>query len=177
MAKIALKERLIGAVVIACLALIFYPLFLSSKSEFEISRTSLIPPQQVRLQPLEITEPSIPYEVENIELDELFNPDEEVDQVDTASISDEILADSGIPHAWVVQVGSFALVDNAELLNQELISLGYESYYRLTPSFNETPDLYKVFVGPVLRPNDAQQLVTELTEHTGNEAILLKFEP
>ena len=177
MAKTALKERLIGAIVISCLALILYPLFLSSKSEFEISRTSMIPPQQVRLQPLEITEPSIPYEVEDIEMHELFNPDEETDQIDATAISGEILADSGLPQAWVVQVGSFALVDNAELLNEELVSLGYESYYRLTPSFNEAPDLYKVFVGPVLNSNDAQQLVIELTEHTGNEAILLKFEP
>lgn len=177
MAKSSLKERLVGVLVIACLGLIFYPLFFSSKSEFEINRTSVIPAQQVRVEALEITEPTAPYEVEEITLHELFNPDEETDQVAIESLPSEILDESGLPQAWVIQVGSFALIDNAELLNEELISLGYKSYFRLTPSFDEAPDLYKVYVGPVLNPDEARQLSIDLTEHTGNQSILLNFEP
>jgi len=177
LAKASLKERLIGTIVILCLALIFYPLFFNSKSEFEISRNSVIPTQTIEVEPLDIQDPIVPFEVEEVVLHELFNPDEDLDQVLPDELPNRILQASGLPNAWVVQVGSFAQIENAEILNEDLLGLNYKSYFRLTPSFDDGPDLYKVFVGPVLSTDEARALLTELSEHTGNEAILLKFEP
>lgn len=177
MARPPLKERLVGTLVILCLGLIFYPLLFNSKSEFEISRDSVIPAQRVQVEPLDIVDPSAPYEVQEIALHELFNPDEDTDQVDIEDIPEGILNESGLPQAWLVQLGSFALIDNAETLKDELIAGGYDAYVRLTPSFNEAPDLYKVYVGPVIDPSEARRIVNQLSSQTGSEAILLKFEP
>jgi len=172
-----LKERLIGTLVILCLGLIFYPLLFNSESEFEISRDSLIPLQRVQVAPLDIINPSAPYEVQEIVLHELFNPDENTDQLSIDNIPEGILNESGLPQAWVVQVGSFALIDNAETLKDELLAEGYDAYVRLTPSFSEAPDLYKVYAGPVVDPSEARRTLNQLSDLTGNEAILLRFEP
>jgi DedD protein len=177
LARPPLKERLIGTLVILCLGLIFYPLLFNSKTEFEISRDSVIPVQRVQVDPLNIVDPSAPFEVQEIALHELFNPNEDTDQIDIDDISEGILNESGLPQAWVIQLGSFALTDNAESLKDELITEGYDAYVRLTPSFNEAPDLYKVYVGPVIDPSEARRTFNQLSSQTGNEAILLKFEP
>jgi DedD protein len=172
-----LKERLIGTFVILCLGLIFYPRLFNSKTEFEISRDSVIPSQRVQVEPLNIADPSAPFEVQEITLDELFNPNEDTDQIDIDDISEGILNEFGLPQAWVIQLGSFALTDNADSLKDELITEGYDAYVRLTPSFTEAPDLYKVYVGPVIDPSEARRTLNQLSSQTGNEALLLKFEP
>ncbi len=177
MAKPPLRERLIGTLVILCLALIFYPLVFVSQDEFEVSRNSVIPERTLEVEPLRILEPAAPDEVEEIVLHELFNPDENTDQIDSDSLSEELLNDSGLPNAWVVQVGSFAQLENAQKLNQILTQQGYESYLKLTPSFDEGPDLYKVYVGPIINADEARQAQEKLNVLLDNQAILLRFEP
>lgn len=177
MAKTALRERLIGTLVILCLAIIFYPLFFVSQEEFEVSRESVIPERQIVVEPLDIREPVAPFEVQEVVLHELFNPDEDIDQVNPDDLSNELLNESGLPNAWVIQVGSFAQEENARNLNQNLNEQGYESYYRLTPSFDEAPDLYKVYIGPIINPDEARATFERLNQQFENQAIMLRFEP
>jgi DedD protein len=177
LAKPPLRERLIGTLVILCLALIFYPLLFVSQDEFEISRDSVIPERQIEVEPLNIVEPVAPYEVREVVLHELFNPDENTDEVDPEDITDQLLNESGLPNAWVIQVGSFAQKENADALNQDLTIQGYESYVKLTPSFDEDPDLYKVYVGPILNSDETKATFARLNEQLQNQAILLHFEP
>lgn len=177
MAKPPLRERLIGTLVILCLALIFYPLVFVSQEEFEVSRESVIPERNLQVEPLHILQPEAPAEVEEVVLHELFNPDENTDAVDPEAMSDELIGDSGLPNAWVVQVGSFAQLENAQKLNQILTQQGYESYLKLTPSFDDAPDLYKVYVGPIINSDEARQAHENLNVLLDNQAILLRFEP
>lgn len=177
MAKPSLRERLIGTLVILCLALIFYPLLFVSQDEFEIDRSSVIPTRTLEVEPLNIVEPVAAYEVQEVNLDQLFNPDENTDQVDPNDLNDQLLNDSGLPNAWVVQVGSFALKENADSLNQDLAVQGYESYLKLTPSVDDGPDLYKVYVGPIINSDEAKTTFARLNEQLQNQAILLRFEP
>lgn len=177
MAKPPLRERLIGTLVILCLVLIFYPLLFVSQEEFEINRDSVIPPRQIHVEPLDIAQPVAPREVREIILHELFNPDENADQVNPEDIADQLLSESGLPNSWVIQVGSFARMENAESLDRELNAQGYESYFKLTPSFDEAPDLYKVYVGPIINSDEARSTFARLNEKLQNQAILLRFEP
>jgi DedD protein len=173
----SLRERLIGTLVILCLALIFYPLVFVSQDEFEISRETVIPTRTLNVEPLNIVEPLAPREVQEIVLDELFNPDEYSDQVDPQDLTDELVNESGLPNAWVIQVGSFAQMENAETLNQDLTILGYESYFKLTPSIDDGPDLYKVYVGPIINSDETRNTFNQLNERFDNQAILLRFQP
>lgn len=177
LAKPPLRERLIGTLVILCLALIFYPLLFVSQEEFEISRDSQIPERQIEVEPLDIVAPVAPFEAEEIDLSELFNPDENTDAVDPEDLADPLLNDSGMPNAWVIQVGSFALLDNAESLNQELTNQGYESYFRLTLGDADNPNLYKVYVGPIINSDETRDTFNRLNQQLDNQAILLRFEP
>lgn len=177
MAKPSLRERLIGTLVILCLALIFYPLLFVSQEEFAIDRNSVIPARNIEVDPLNIVEPVAPYEGQEVNLDQLFNPDENTDQVDPNDLNDQLLNDSGMPNAWVVQVGSFALLENAETLNQDLTVQGYESYIKLTPSAGEGPNLYKVYVGPIINSDETKTTFARLNDQLQNQAILLRFEP
>lgn len=177
MAKPSLRERLIGTLVIICLALIFYPLFFVSQDEFEISRESVIPERGIEVEPLDIIEPVAPGEVREVVLDELFNPDENIDQIDPEDLTEQLLNESGLPNAWVIQVGSFAQLENAETLNQDLTIQGYESYFKLTPSTDDGPDLYKVYVGPIINSDETRNTFDQLNEQFDGQAILLRFAP
>ncbi len=172
-----LKERLIGTLVILCLAIIFYPLIFDSQQEFEVRRDSVIPSRTIEVRPLQILEPSQPFEAQAINPDELFNPDEQSDQTRIDPNDSKILTGSGLPQAWVIQVGSFASIDNAKLLNESLLAQGYKAYFRLTESSDERPDLYKVMVGPMLDASEAERVLAQLKAENQSQAILLRFEP
>ncbi len=174
MAKPPLRERLLGLLVILCIALIFYPLVFTSENQFRIDRTSQIPQRPALDLSADTIRPMAPDSVESV-ASPLFVPAE--DQLAGAQSDDGILNEQGLPRAELVQAGSFASVDNANDLVDRLIEAGFKAYSRLSPSTGEAPDLHKVYVGPYLTTEQASQAEALLREQMGLEPIRLRFEP
>lgn len=174
MPKPPLRERLLGLLVILSLGLIFYPLIFSSESEFRVSRETQIPQRPSIPSRPDLQSPAPPFVAESLDSDTLFEPTEFAQGELPAQA---VLNDQGLPNAWLVQAGSFASLDNATALTQQLLDKGFRAYQRFSASGDDRPDLYKVYVGPMTNLEQAQLVREQLSGILQAEPILLKFEP
>jgi DedD protein len=172
--KPVLRERLIGVLIIAALGLILYPFVFQGESQYLASRDDLIPPRPpgLAVRPLEVPVP--PPGIREPASQPLFVP------VETAVVDPEpepILNEQGMPNAWVLQAGSFASRDNAEQLLQTLIEGGLKAYVRVTPGEAGGPDLYRVFVGPMLDSREVERQREQIQRVSGIDPISLRYTP
>lgn len=176
MPKPPLRERLLGLLVILCIALIFYPLVFTSEEQFRIDRTSQIPARpQMDLSERQIM-PVVP-DVQNEPELPLFVADDALVEAVEVGETQSILSESGLPNAWLLQVGSFASVTNAEELVARLVDSGLKAYSRLQPSDGSGPDLHKVYVGPYLDRTELEAADLQLRQAHQLQPIRLQFEP
>lgn len=178
MLKPALRERLLGALVFLCLGLIFYPVVFDTRDEFVVNRETQVPTQLIRVAPMELEEPVIsdPDVVVPI-ADEMFVPDEPTSVVDSALAETQgILNEEGVPNAWILQLGSFSEVANAEELEQRLLEAGYRAYIRRTESADGSPR-HRVLVGPYLDRAIAQADSGSMADDGFGAPLLLDFTP
>lgn len=174
MAKPPLRERLLGLLVILCIALIFYPLIFTSEDQFRIDRNTQIPQRPAMNLSTEAVRPQAPVELEPVNPN-LFVPGEDNVVLDNAS--DDPLSGQGLPNSELIQVGSFASVNNANDLVARLLDAGFKAYSRLAPSSDGAPDLHKVYVGPYMDKSRADEAEALLRDNLGLQPIRLKFEP
>ena len=159
----SLKERLIGAVVLVALMVGIVPLFLDGRHEEVSSIRSLIPEQQQKqsnretiILKLERSNPSPStednkdfYNLERIkstiELIKSYmsNFDSE-DEIIVKNISGDNNDLDDRP--WVIQLGTFSLVNNANKKVQLLKSQGYKAY--IVENIRNNEKVYNVWLGP-----------------------------
>jgi len=75
--------------------------------------------------------------------------------------------------AWVVQVGSFAIEENANKLNDKLRTAGYRSFVQ--PVKNRNSLSYRVRVGPEILRSEALKQKSKLQEKMKLEGIVLDY--
>ena len=186
-----LKERMVGAIVLVLLAVIFLPMILQEQDSRKSDLTETnIPPRpdtefSSRLVPLADPanemqapagtgtaeeKPATPQEAEPKPVVETSKP---VVEATTAPPVSEPDIDRGMT-AWVVQVGSFSSKENAEKLNKKLREKGYRSFVQpdKTGSGNT---VYKVRVGPEILRSDANKLKQRLQEKMSLTGLLLQY--
>lgn len=174
----ALKQRLVGAVVLVALAVIFLPMLLDgSGAREDIAREVQIPERpEVPAVDLEATpEPVAPAEEPVAEAPDLVadapaeerEPASEPDpEPDSAPASEpepdsEPAADaSDGPSAWVVQTGSFSRRENAEAQRDRLQEAGFDAF--LNEAQRDDSRIWRVRVGPIGREDDAHELRDQL---------------
>ena len=185
------KERLIGAVVLVILAVIFIPMLLSENQDDDIIITeSNIPPKPesmpaapaetdfnsriVPLQPeqetVTTTEPETkpetkPQATQNATSTQAETPAPVIENTETQT---EIGAS-----AWVVQLGSFSSKDNAESLNAKLKKSGYRSFVQ--PIKENGTTQYRVRVGPELRRSDVEDLKNKIKGDLKLDGIIVQY--
>jgi DedD protein len=192
--KHAFKQRIIGAIVLVALAVIFIPILLPGHRDFGFTNTgtdSHIPPKPAELENLKVLElekplpAPAPREVIRTPIDERSPAAPETESetptvepkpesVETkpapAPTSQEAKTDTATtPKAWVVQVGSFSNRGNAMRLRDQLRSKGYKTFVEQISTADKT--FYRVRVGPVVTRDNALALQKELQakmklEHT-----------
>ncbi len=198
-----LKQRLIGAVVLLALAVIFVPVIFDREQLQPVDRQTQIPlaPDIV---PVVIPEPEITAQVEPAPpLEEVFLPEEppvvelpatvtgtdvevpDLDVVENASESIPELKTSapgapdlneqGVPEAWVLQVASFKSAERASELQKKLSDDGYTAYTRLVTAGEGK--MTRLFVGPKLDKARLLQEQAEIEEKFQLSTFILKFEP
>ncbi len=188
--KHAFKQRIIGAIVLVALAVIFIPILLPGHRDLGFIETeSHIPAKPAELENLKVLElekpipAPAPREIVRTPIDEQSPPAPKSEQEAPADETKPVVekkpakspdkepkpASTGSSKAWVVQVGSFSKRDNAMRLRDQLRTKGYNTFVEQISSANKT--FYRVRVGPVVSRNNAEALQKELQtkmklEHT-----------
>lgn len=126
-----LKQRLLGAIAIIGLAVIFIPMLLDKDEASTLVDVMQIPPRPAALQSVDVpqvlADKREETEQQSIALPEpLEIKEDEISQQPIAAIKNELLADKA-PTAndselWVVQLGSFSKQANAIALRDRLLS-------------------------------------------------------
>ena len=107
-----------------------------------------------------------------------------IDQVTTVESDDELIVAKNVTNqivalnsqdltAWVVQLGSFSSLTNAENLILNLQSEGYPAYIEEITVESET--VFRVRVGPEISKSSAETILTELDEKFSLKGILLQY--
>jgi len=141
-----LKQRLTGAVILTCLAIILLPLLLDGTEE-ERARVISDIPEPPRIELSDITVQDIERQMVQMEkASEARLPKEVVDETDYEASPDFILDKNNLPVNWSLQLGSFQNEENATRLRAQLREQNYRSY--ILHAKTSDGEIYRVFVGP-----------------------------
>jgi DedD protein len=178
-----LKQRLIGAVVLVALGVIFIPMFLQGPIERESSSVPIEIPVQpaigTRSQPL--PEPRLPAAELPVAVDPA--PQQTAEQPVQTPVAREkpaavppkpVAVASQVPPelaSWAVQVGSFGTEANALGLRDSLRAKGYKAYTETIRSDGKT--LYRVRVGPTVERGESEKLQATLASKESLKGLVV----
>ncbi|MBC9250090.1 cell division protein [Pseudomonas alcaligenes] len=188
-----LKQRIVGALVLVALAVIFLPMLFSREDELRqvevdapaMPEKPVLP--EVALEPVTVPEPVAEEEVPPVE-PVPQTPSEPIAAAPTpvapavppaqaqAAASEPPAASSGLdasslPVSWSVQLASLSSRSGAEKLQQTLRSKGYNAYVRSFEGMN------RVFVGPVIERAEADRLRDVLNRQHKLNGFVVRFQP
>ena len=201
--RYTLKHRLIGAAVLAAIAVLLLPSFFKEKKEYQVNTKSQVPARPN----IVAEEFKAPQPVPNIEAapspETMFVPPEAAQQQPTveSSASSSVAAvktsaatkvagasaaqvssvpamplnHQGIPDAWVVQVGSFTTKEAANKLRDDLQADGQKAYVRTTTTNGNS--ISRVYIGPKLDKNQAVALKEEMDKRLKVKSMVMRFQP
>ena len=190
------KQRIVGTVVLLTLAFIFLPIVFDGQGSYEPAMTSRIPdspqvsilPEPVQSRPIIIAETETEREAElaspasndaaGAEVPVAVEAAPESVGVTTSEpvFSREVpqLDRAGLPQAWVVQLASFADVENARNLLARLQSAGYKAYIRSV--VGDQGGRSRVLVGPWVVRARADETQTELQAQFQLAGMVVAYE-
>ncbi|WP_250461858.1 SPOR domain-containing protein [Microbulbifer litoralis] len=192
------RQRIVGALVLGALAVIFLPTLFDREGARYIDVTSQIPPQP-DIQPIEIAEPEpvadaapapdpddafqpavrepdsppAPEKLQAAAETVAEEPEKPVEPQKPEQDSSPILDADGLPEAWVVQVAAYRDESRAKKLRRQLMDEGYKAYTRAVTT--DKGRFVRVFVGPKVSRADARSVKRELDQLLGAETLVLRF--
>ncbi len=197
-----LKQRLIGALVLVGVGVIFLPGFFREGSPYQVDTSSQIPVPPAA-DPVEIEPPRRIADVSpSPEPDTMFLPEAEqpvhedpdalIAAAETApdkpaaapaaTPADETEATAGegdhdglVPGAWVVQVASLRSEASARTLRDKLQDRGYKAYIRRADT--DQGALSRVYIGPKFERETALAIKREIDPLFKVDALVLQFQP
>lgn len=167
-----LKQRLIGALILIALGVVFWPIIFVEQGVKPLSETAQIPARpSVDTTPIERPDISAVRQSPEIEANREMElaelPQQEAPELvekapvpvaipretkvvaqptrSVAPLKPAIDAD-GIPIAWILQVASVSSKEKAEALRSRLVDMGYQAYVKKIKTENSV--LLRVYVGP-----------------------------
>ncbi|MDX1297647.1 MAG: SPOR domain-containing protein [Pseudomonas sp.] len=192
-----LKQRMVGALVLLALAVIFLPMLLSREDESQ--RVQVDAPAmpvapvapEVELQPVVVPQPQLlPDEPIGADATQSLEP------VDTPvveppappvvpappvaapkpavvppQVASSKLDVNSLPISWSVQLASLSSGDGAQKLQKTLRSQGYNAYIRTFDGMN------RVFVGPLIERAEADRLRDQLNRQHKLNGFVVRFQP
>ncbi|MFU8583655.1 SPOR domain-containing protein [Pseudomonas aeruginosa] len=193
-----LKQRIVGALVLIALAVIFLPMLFTREDE---SRQVVVeaPPRpqspampSVEVQPTEVPElqpgeEGIAPEIVEEGSPAAQPPAQAQAQAPAASLppsqpqppaappspppAEKRLDANNLPQSWSVQLASLSNRARAEELQKTLRSQGYNAYIRSFDGMN------RVFVGPVIQRAEADRLRDQLSKQQKLNGFVVRFQP
>jgi len=195
-----LKQRLVGAVVLAAIAVIFLPSLFDEDSRRRVDTSSKIPPVKT-LSPAKFSAPvrsagvdpapaaeSMYHLVEEApeaaaeqaavkKAQNKQNTTEKAESERQAKVAavKPSLNTQGVPTAWVIQVASFKTQDRANTLRAQLIKDGYKAY--LQSADTSRGKAHRVLVGPKIDKAQANKIKAALDKALKVDTLIKRFEP
>lgn len=180
-----LKKRLIGAAVLASLAVIFIPMLLEEETVIDSNIYSTNIPQRIK--------PAAPAPViETEKLDQVrekhdygtsIQPskdaavkdivDSSTDNASAAATNSKAVKTRTGLSSWMVQVGSFSSRDNANKIVEQLRAAGYDTHLETAQVNNRK--LFRVRVGPEIDRNNADRIAKEVSKKFFVNARVLRY--
>jgi DedD protein len=187
-------QRVIGAIILLGLAIIFLPIVLDPQrgeqivvdrqlDAPELQRFVIENPKRVanagrvgsyqqQIEPLN--------EVANAQPPKPKSKNEVVPTVETKMAAEQqrrqpVLDDNGLPVAWSVQVASFGSEKNARAIEKTLKSSGYLVYVK-EAVLQQSP-VWRVFLGPMVNKSDAQVINSKLAKTHQITGLIVRFVP
>ena len=194
----ALKNRLIGTIILVALAVILLPEFLDGqKQKSEQAFVEMPEPAEdlaiPALSQVDLTaikdNTAVPQQRENLQAsDALYeaaqtgtdiNTDNQLDDksvIETSTPNDQATALENAVEgtAWVIQLGSFGNRENVQKLLQSVTDAGFNAYTQPVSSGSNT--LTKVFVGPELDREILERALTKLKDITGLTGKITEYD-
>ncbi len=188
------KQRIVGTVVLLTLAFIFLPIVFDGQGSYEPAMTSRIPdspqvsilPEPVQSRPIIIAETETEAELASPASNDAAGaevpiaveaaPESVGGTTSEPVFSREVpqLDRAGLPQAWVVQLASFADVENARNLLARLQSAGYKAYIRSV--VGDQGGRSRVLVGPWVVRARADETQTELQAQFQLAGMVVAYE-
>ena len=179
----SLKQRIVGALVLVALAVIFLPMLFSRPDDVRQVVVDAPPmPQTPVMVPVEQEPIPVP-EAEPLPEDPLLSseiPDTSEPEVPAkpaatqpapAKTPEPRLDGNNLPVTWSVQLASLASKSSAIELQEKLRSKGYNAYVRSFEGKN------RVLVGPVVERAEADRLRDQLGRQQKLNGFVVRFEP
>ena len=152
-----LKQRIVGAVVIAALAIILLPMLFDGSPEERAKTRRVIPSPEIR--PVaQVDGPAMLVELEQMQAESAEKIPKEVES--DANPQPLSLDANGLPIGWSLQVGSFSQRENATNFKQRSRDTGFSTYVTETAIGTETS--YRVMVGPMLHRGKLEELSNQI---------------
>ncbi len=182
-----LKQRMVGALVLVALAVIFLPMLFSRPDE---QRQIVVDAPAMPAMPAMPEHPVVPAEVPEPEPipepPQLPQTQEEPAVAESATAPAAVpppapsepaakpashLDANSLPVSWSVQLASLSSRERAVELQQRLRSQGYNAYVRSVDGMN------RVFVGPVIERAEANRLRDQLNRQQKLNGFIVRFQP
>ena len=176
-----LKQRMVGALVLVALAVIFLPMLFSRPDEQRQIVVDAPAMPEHPVVPAEVPEPEPipePPQLPEAEAEPavaesapapaaVVPPPAPSEPVKPASHLDA----NSLPVSWSVQLASLSSRERAVELQQRLRSQGYNAYVRSVDGMN------RVFIGPVIERAEANRLRDQLNRQQKLNGFIVRFQP
>ncbi len=169
-----LKHRLVGASVIAAVAVIFIPLIFDGSEEARLAVIEDIPPAPAFdfREKISVSEIQAAMEARS-RANSARMPRDLADTVDEDISNGSLLDQNGLPVGWSLQVASFRDRDNATALRKEIRALGHGAYVLLNRT--NQGQFYQVLVGPSLDQAALSQAGQEIADSLGLSVQIVRY--
>lgn len=172
-----LKQRLVGAVVLLAVAVLFLPGLLNrdARRSVDISTQLIEPPPVVEF--LDLPEPQAPAQIPPAKpFEENYAQQEPAEPLPAQPVDAAPELDAeGIPSAWSIQVSSFQSAERAEAMLKRLQDEGFKAYIH-EAELNGSR-IYRVLVGPKINREMAESEKRSIDEKFQVNTLVVKFKP
>ena len=169
-----LKQRLIGAVVLLAIAVIFIPALFDRQTVEPVDHTSQIPPMpEVDFEPIVVPEPPV-VESPAPPPEQMLVPDDTQPEPETPEPPS--LNEAGVPNGWLLQVISYVDEKKAADFRDTLIEKGYPSAHMRKVDTSKGIR-YRVYIGPKLDKTAILADKTKLEKSFKLKTILVNITP
>ena len=181
-----LRQRMVGALVLVALAVIFLPMLFSREDQLQRvvveapAMPHAAPPPSAELEPVvapqvaDLPQEPVPGAAAPAPAAPVEAPAAVVEPAAVADLAPppvSRLDANGLAVSWSVQLASLSNRASAESLQQTLRGKGYNAYIRNVEGMN------RVFVGPVIERAEAERLRDQLTRLQKLNGFVVRFQP
>jgi DedD protein len=196
-----LKQRLVGALILLALGVVFWPIIFVEPGERYTEERSRIPPAPaVDSTPIESPDPgglraSPEWEIEDTGGDEELYlileeqapepeatpPAAEAAPATATAKSREtrpeapVLDSKGLPVAWILQVASVSSATKADQLRDSLLTMREKAYVKKLRRGEK--DLYRVYIGPNVERAQLEKIQAGVDKRFGVRSMIVRYVP